>query len=179
MTGCIWPTFHCRHRPRHSCRLRRRSHVAGEGESLQEAEAYSIKFGCEGEGYYSIHRLSNYIFPKPCHPFELIRPFILNGQPNARAISQPFWGWRRYPRAPRIPLKTVRTALAIGRWYGRVRDEKCLPRDAIGRINAPCAREGWFSPSIVFHPFYTYCFVFLLYAFRREHKVYNRARTSW
>lgn len=31
-----------------------------------------------------------------CNPLELIRPFILNGIPNARAISQPFWGWRRH-----------------------------------------------------------------------------------
>lgn len=42
-------------------------------------------------------------------PLQLIRPFILNGLPNARAISQPFWGWWRHatlvpPSAPTRPL---------------------------------------------------------------------------
>lgn len=40
-------------------------------------------------------------------PLKLIRPFILNGLPNARAISQPFWGWKRHARP------TARTSASL------------------------------------------------------------------
>jgi len=39
------------------------------------------------------------------NPFELIRPFILNGLSNARAISQPFWGWKRHAHSTTRSLR--------------------------------------------------------------------------
>lgn len=58
----------------------------------------------------------------------LIRPFISNGLPNARAISQPFWGWWR-------PVPTLSPDSPIGR-------ANSPPRGGCGRRQAPIGRLG-------------------------------------
>lgn len=51
-------------------------------------------------------------------PLQLIRPFILNGLPNARAISQPFWGWWRHatPVPPQLRLAHWPSQLPAEGW---------------------------------------------------------------
>lgn len=64
-----------------------------------------------------------------CHPpLQLIRPFISNGLPNARAISQPFWRWWR-------PVPTLSPDSPIGR-------ANSPPRGGCGRRQTPIGRLG-------------------------------------
>lgn len=49
-------------------------------------------------------------------PLELIRPFILNGMPNARAISQPFWGWKRHAHSTTKPARLPDWFSETGIW---------------------------------------------------------------
>lgn len=67
--------------------------------------------------------------PPPASPRELIRPFISNGLPNARAISQPFWGWKRHAHSTARPARFIR--LVGGGWNTGVRTRD--PGVAIGR----------------------------------------------
>lgn len=75
-------------------------------------------------------------------PLQLIRPFILNGLPNARAISQPFWGWWRHatpvpPSAPTRPLAelTRRRGVDAATARRRLVDGKRLARWGLALVS--------------------------------------------
>lgn len=68
----------------------------------------------------------------PATPLELIRPFILNGLPNARAISQPFWGWKRHARPTARTSASLLLVHETRMW--RRRDES-MRSSLVGRLH--------------------------------------------
>lgn len=100
--------------------------------------------GWEGEEEESEHASQGLPRPIPTRatPLQLIRPFILNGLPNARAISQPFWGWWRHatpvpPSAPTRPLAelTRRRGVDAATARRRLVDGKRLARWGLALVS--------------------------------------------